>query len=57
MLTATGADALHRAQPLHTESVRELFFDHLKPDELACVEKIFTRLHDRMQNNGGKQTP
>jgi DNA-binding MarR family transcriptional regulator len=62
VLTATGADALHRALPLHTESVRELFFDHLSPDELDCVEQVFTRLHDHLQSDelqydNGKQTP
>ncbi len=53
VLTATGADALRAAVPLHSESVRELFFDHIRPDELDCIERVFTRLHDRLQNDEG----
>ncbi|MDH6195911.1 DNA-binding MarR family transcriptional regulator [Mycobacterium frederiksbergense] len=49
VLTATGADALRDAMPLHSESVRELFFDHIRPDELDCVERVFTRLHANLQ--------
>ncbi|MBX8688202.1 MarR family winged helix-turn-helix transcriptional regulator [Mycolicibacterium porcinum] len=61
VLTATGAEALRIAVPLHSESVRELFFDHIKPDELDCVEKVFTRLHANLaqadqQPDDGKQT-
>lgn len=48
VLTATGAEALRLAVPLHSESVRELFFDHIRPDELDCVERVFTRLHENL---------
>ncbi len=51
VLTATGAEALRDAIPLHTESVRKLFFDHIRPDELDCVERVFTRLHGALQDN------
>jgi DNA-binding MarR family transcriptional regulator len=61
VLTASGADTLRDAMPLHTESVRELFFDHIRPDELDCVERVFTRLNDNLQDDrahyDGKQTP
>ncbi len=62
VLTATGADALRVAVPLHSESVHELFFDHIRPDELDCVERVFTRLHthlqtDLLQHDDGKQNP
>lgn len=62
VLTATGAEALRRAVPLHSDSVRELFFDHIRPDELDCVERVFTRLHQSLAHadrprDEGKQTP
>ena len=51
VLTATGADVLRIAVPLHSESVRELFFDHIESDELDCIERVFTRLHDSLQHD------
>lgn len=51
VLTATGADALRNAMPMHAESVHELFLDHLSPDEIGCVEKIFTRLRDNLHES------
>lgn len=54
VLTATGLDILQQAAPLHTESVRELFLDHIRPDELDCVERVFSRLHETLQNNDRK---
>ncbi|MCV7314162.1 MarR family transcriptional regulator [Mycolicibacillus parakoreensis] len=49
VLTASGAEVLRRAVPLHTESLHELFFDHIRPDELATVERVFTRLREHLQ--------
>lgn len=51
VLTASGAEVLRDAMPLHSESVRELFFDHIRPDELDCIERVFTRLHDTLQHD------
>jgi len=51
VLTATGAEALRIAVPLHSESVRELFFDQIEPDELDCIERVFTRLHTHLQTD------
>lgn len=51
VLTATGAEALRLAVPLHSESVRELFFDRIEPDELDCIERVFTRLHTHLQTD------
>lgn len=51
VLTASGAEVLRDAMPLHSESVRELFFDHIQPDELDCIERVFTRLHDTLQHD------
>lgn len=56
VLTATGVDVLRRAVPLHSESVRELFFDHIRPEELDCIERVFTRLDRSLQHEHGKQT-
>lgn len=62
VLTATGAEALRLAVPLHSESVRELFFDQIEPDELDCIERVFTRLHTHLQtglpqHDNRKQAP
>ncbi|CQD14717.1 MarR family transcriptional regulator [Mycolicibacterium conceptionense] len=51
VLTASGADVLREAMPLHAASVRELFFDHIQPDELDCIERVFTRLHSTLQHD------
>ena len=51
VLTASGADVLRDAMPMHAESIRELFFDHIRPDELDCIERVFTRLHDTLQHH------
>lgn len=48
VLTATGLQALQQAMPQHAASVRALFLDGLDADEMACVERIFTRLRDRL---------
>lgn len=51
VLTATGLQALRRAAPKHAASVRKLFLDDFNSDELACVEKIFTRLRIRLEED------
>lgn len=56
VLTATGMDTLRQAMPLHTESVRQLFFDHIRADELDCVQRVFTRLHRYLEDVDRKQT-
>ncbi|KUH85488.1 MULTISPECIES: MarR family transcriptional regulator [unclassified Mycobacterium] len=50
VLTASGADVLRQAVPLHTDAVRELFFDHVEPDELKVIERAFTRLHQHLES-------
>ncbi|MGV0810919.1 MarR family transcriptional regulator [Mycolicibacterium boenickei] len=57
VLTATGVDTLRRAAPLHSESVRELFLDHIRPDELSCIEQVFTRLDEHLTNDDRKHKP
>lgn len=52
VLTASGLQTLQQAMPKQAASVRELFLDDLDADELACVERIFTRLRHRLRNEG-----
>lgn len=44
VLTATGLKTLRRAAPRHAATVRSLFLDHIRADELPCIERVFTRL-------------
>ncbi|MEB3069922.1 MarR family winged helix-turn-helix transcriptional regulator [[Mycobacterium] vasticus] len=50
VLTAEGLRALQEAMPQHAASVRALFLDDLDAGEIACVERIFGRLRDRLDN-------
>lgn len=50
VLTATGLQTLQQAMPKHAASIRELFLADIDGDELACVERIFTRLRNRLGN-------
>lgn len=50
VLTATGLQTLQQAMPEHASSVRELFLDDLDAEELACVERIFSRLRNRLSD-------
>ncbi|OBK82012.1 MarR family transcriptional regulator [Mycolicibacter heraklionensis] len=50
VLTATGLKSLQQAMPQHAQSVRELFLDDLNSDELACVERVFSRLRNRLSD-------
>ncbi|GFG86254.1 MarR family winged helix-turn-helix transcriptional regulator [Mycolicibacter algericus] len=52
VLTAAGRKSLRDAAPAHAGMVRELFLDDLAADELACVERIFTRLLARLTTDG-----
>lgn len=45
VLTATGLQTLRDAAPCHAATVRKLFLDQIAPDELPCIERVFTRLH------------
>ncbi|WP_029106391.1 MarR family transcriptional regulator [Mycobacterium sp. URHD0025] len=56
VLTASGMDTLRQAVPLHTQSVRELFFDHIRADELDCVETVFDRIHRYLEDHDREQT-
>ena len=51
VLTATGLQALRDAAPRHAAVVRRLFLDHLAPDELPCLERVFTRVQARLRSD------
>ncbi|KXF53505.1 MarR family transcriptional regulator [Rhodococcus sp. SC4] len=48
VLTASGLRALQEAAPPHARSARELFLDDLDPTELDCIERVFSRLNERL---------
>jgi len=56
VLTAAGLETLRRATPGHAASVRKPFFGRINDDELACIERVFTRLRESLQRNGRKTT-
>lgn len=45
-LTDAGFEALHAAAPLHLDSVRARFIDHLTPEERCVIEQVATRISD-----------
>ena len=49
VLTETGRAAIERAAPAHVETVRELVFDGLGPDQLAALTAITSRVLERLQ--------
>jgi DNA-binding MarR family transcriptional regulator len=44
VLTDAGVAALVAAAPLHLETVRHSFIDHLDADELAVIGRVFARI-------------
>jgi len=50
VLTDTGRSAIEAAAPGHVASVRRLFFDHLSPEQVTTLEKLATRVLDRLDN-------
>jgi DNA-binding MarR family transcriptional regulator len=45
-LTDAGYDRLRQASPTHLRGVAEHFLDRLTAEELAALERVFTRLDD-----------
>lgn len=45
-LTHAGYERLRQASPTHLRGVAEHFLDRLSTDELAAMDRIFTRLDD-----------
>ena len=49
VLTDTGREAIEAAAPGHVEAVRGLFFDGLTRDQIEMLEKLATRVLDRLE--------
>lgn len=49
VLTAAGLLALREAAPHHLRSVRDHLMDDLDDAEVACLDRIFTRLGQRLR--------
>ncbi len=49
VLTETGRAAIERAAPAHVETVRELVFDGLSPDQLTALTAVTSRVLERLQ--------
>ena len=52
VLTATGADILRSAAPIHAEPVRDLFFGCIRDDEMPYIERVFSRLDQHLRTTG-----
>lgn len=48
LLTEAGRAAITAAAPGHVESVRRLFFDALRPDQIAALRQIAVQVVDRL---------
>jgi len=48
-LTETGWEVLVKAAPGHVETVRELVFDDLSPEDIAALERIAGHIVDRIE--------
>jgi hypothetical protein len=44
VLTDAGMSALVAAAPRHLTTVRESFIDHLEPEELAVIGRVFAKI-------------
>ncbi len=51
VLTEAGRAAIERAAPAHVETVRELVFDGLTPDQLAALTAVTSRVLERLQDS------
>ncbi|MFC8851014.1 MULTISPECIES: MarR family winged helix-turn-helix transcriptional regulator [unclassified Micromonospora] len=55
VLAAAGRAAVEAAAPAHVDTVRRLVFDQLDPDEVRTLERIATRVVDRL--DAGRRLP
>jgi DNA-binding MarR family transcriptional regulator len=51
-LTADGRAAIEAAAPGHVEAVRRMFLDHLDPEQVTALERLATRVLDRLDADG-----
>jgi DNA-binding MarR family transcriptional regulator len=49
-MTSEGRQQLTVARPVHTESVRKNFLDHLSNDDLVKLQEITGKLHNSLQD-------
>lgn len=49
VLTPAGARAFERASVWHRRIVRDLFLDHLQPDDSRVLARVFGDLRDRLR--------
>ena len=55
-LTETGWQVLVKAAPGHVETVQELVFDDLSPEDVAALERIAGHIVDRIEASRLKST-
>jgi DNA-binding MarR family transcriptional regulator len=53
VLTEAGRAAIERAAPAHVETVRQLVFDGLTPDQLTTLTEVTSRVLDRLASTAG----
>ena len=51
ILTPYGAEALHAAAPGHVTDIRTWFLDLLDPGELEVLQRVFTRMDEKLAIN------
>ncbi len=49
VITEAGRAAIERAAPAHVETVRQLVFDGLSPDQLTALTAVTERVLDRLR--------
>jgi DNA-binding MarR family transcriptional regulator len=54
VLTQAGRAAIERAAPAHAETVRQLVFDGLSPDQLTALTDITTGVLNRLAAPAGQ---
>ena len=54
VLTQAGRAAIERAAPAHVETVRQLVFDGLRPDQLTALTDITAGVLDRLAAPAGQ---
>lgn len=52
-MTADGRRQLAAARPVHVESVRKNFLDHLSPGDLEKLHEVTRKLHEALQDLEG----
>lgn len=56
-VTPAGAAAQRSAAPGHVALVREMIFDHLEPEDVATMERLFDAIGRRAAQSGSGPSP